>query len=242
MDKAKWLLLSFNLSMPFLKGPDRHLFWPRTLRRLASLLWSLVLPLPSCCIHSGSWENADSLPFLTSAPPALPSQGPCPSNTITWMTEKPVPLLSLSSLNRTPPWIYSAQTQPGFPVWGGGPTGPFCSFFQALIKTVALHLIYLESPMELCILYSYNPDTGGWNIAYLVCSPTDFIYLNKRYRKVFQISPLDRPQNQTASHIPTRKHISPSLTHCSRSLLLLFLSLCHHLADMENPKKELGQK
>ena len=96
--------------------------------------------------------------------------------------------------------------------------------------------------MELCILYSYNPDTGGWNIAYPVFSPTDFIYLKKSYRKIFQISPLDRPQIQTASHIPTRRHISPSLTHCSRSLLLLFLSLCHHLADMENPKKELGQK
>lgn len=180
MDKAKWLLLSLNLSMPFLKGPDRHLFWPRTLRRLASLLWSLVLPLPFCCIHSGSWENAAFLPFLTPAPlhsllkapgPVTPSHGWL-KNLFTYCLCPPLSL--------TPPWSSSAQTQPEFPVWDGGPTGPFCSFFQALIKTVAPHLIYLEPPMELCRLYSYNPDTGGRSLAYPVFSPTHFIHLNKR--------------------------------------------------------------
>lgn len=181
---------------------------------MESLTSSPTLSLSSRYICSGSKGCQCCFCIIPQICPFSPSQGHCPSNTITWMTANLfTTCLGLHLTLTSTGW--SAQVQPEFPVWNDAPLVPPSAPSNCWWKQWLSTLYALEPPMELCRYTSSNPDTDRLRMAYPVFTPT---HLSEEGQEGTSTLSLLIGHWFRVSHTPTGKHISDSLSHWSCSL------------------------
>lgn len=163
------------------------------------------------CDHR--WEYV----LLTSALSSL-SSGSLSSNTITWMSAKPVHLFSWSPLGV---WSYSAQVPPRFPVWNGAQWSLLHLDPTADKNNDSPPWIYQNYPWAFADHTNYDPDADELRIAY-----SNLFHLSKD-REVLHICPPNKPLTRTASHVPTRMCISRRLVHWGHAPGQLLFTICH---------------